>query len=160
MKKGQIQSGESITVVIIVVIIIVVGIVFATNLQIGGIEEEAQTRQEIDAMQIALKTVGLSELKCTQFSSTGTQCIDYYKAKALSKALTENQENSYEEYYQIFLNSKIEIEKIYPEEETITIYDFAPTEAISQQLTNIPINIYDPVKDQTYFGILKITAYN
>ena len=129
MKKAQIQSGETIVVIIITSIMIIIGLVYATKSKTDRINEESENIKDINAMTIALTASNLNELKCSEYNTLVKTCLDYYRILAFNETLGKNKQGSKEYYYSAFGNSKITINILeettsYTTKETITIYNY------------------------------------
>lgn len=159
-RKGQIQSGESITVVIIVIILIILGLVFGFNREQSANTDAKAQQEQLSAVRITEVATNLDELKCSRFKSTGNLCMDIYKAKALSGIIKEDKENAYKTYYEMFRNSQINISIIYPNPENIQIYDYNDSINKSSKTSFTPLVVWDPVKKVKSFAIMEVSTYN
>lgn len=159
LKSGQIQSGETITVLVIISILIALGLIFGFNTEQNSINKDQEQIQEQRAISIALKASNLKELGCSEYDSAGILCIDEYKAKALENIIKEDTENAYLFYYDMFRNSEIKITTLYPEEKNITIYNFNDTEGKTKRTIKTPIILMNPVTEQRAFALLETAVY-
>lgn len=161
-KKGQIQSGETVTVVIILIILIVLGIVYAANSKTDSLQKDREKQQEIDGMKIAVLAAGMDELKCSVYSAKVSTCLDIYRVEAFSEMMQANTLSAKEYYYNTFKNSKIELNIIINETNTenVVIYDFNNSENKSSSPIFFPVTVSDPVNDKNYFSILEVRTYN
>lgn len=161
-KKGQIQSGETVTVVIILIILIVLGIVYASNSKIAGLQKDNEKQKEIDGMKIAVLAAGMDELKCSVYSAKVSTCLDIYRLSAFSQIVSQNLYSSKEYYFNTFRNSKIEVNIIVNDTyvENIVLYDFNNSENKSSSPIFFPLTVSDPVSKINYFSIMEVRTYN
>jgi hypothetical protein len=161
MKKAQLQSGETVVVIIIVTIMIIVGLVFATRNKESSIEEEVETRNDLQAMSVALATSNLNEVRCSEYGVMPNTCMDYHRIKAFNIVVSQNLHKSKDYYYPVFGNSKIDIKILTAEpQENITLYDFNNSANKSSSPIFIPVIVRDSIHDINYFGILEVRTYS
>ncbi len=160
-KKAQIQMGETVAIVIIVVILLILGLVFWNKISTGDVREITRERQELSVIDIAKIVQEMPEFRCSSTSSEKANCFDRYKILAFKKSFdggnTQNTE-MFSLYSDYFLESRISFREIYPDEETIIIYDSNITNQTTKQI-DIPINIYDPITKQYSFGLITIEGF-
>ncbi len=158
-KKGQVQMGESIAVIIIVIILIFFGVIFWNNVSRSSGEEALKQDQELETIQIANLIPNMPELKCYEGGSEPVGCLDWYKIIAFNKTLDED--SKAKEYYaQYFAHTKITIVKVYPEELNVTIFDASIDGAVKGVKITIPVNIYDPVLRKNSYGLIVVDGYH
>ncbi len=155
MKKAQIQSGESITIVIIIAIMLFVGLLYLSAFRTDATETSIQREEELDAMSIAVTASELYEIGCPRATSRITdKCIDLKKLEAFSTEWEENQAH----YHSLFGNTNISLRTIHPEEEEYEFYNFIeevePEDSITTHI--IPVKAYDPINDTMSFSLLQI----
>ncbi|MGV8163014.1 MAG: hypothetical protein ACP5N2_06810 [Candidatus Nanoarchaeia archaeon] len=162
MKKAQIQSGETVVVIIIVTIMIIVGLVFASRTKTTNITQEANALEEVNAMKVALVASSLNELKCSEYSAMVKSCIDYYRIIAFNNTVLANKQNSKEYYYSLLGNSKIDITIIYldGDKEKITIYDYNNSANKSSSPVFIPSIVLNTLTKESYFSIMEVRTYS
>lgn len=159
MKRAQIQSGESIAVIIIVFIMIVVGIAFFYGNRTNEIQDQAERAKSLDAVAVALRVQALNEVKCIRSSSTTNTCLDYERVKAMSEILSNEFGEEYAYYYNIFRDSRITIRTVYPEEEEIIMYDYNGNKNSSSTVF-MPISVLDPVTENSFLGVLEVKTFS
>ena len=157
MKKAQIQSGETIIVLIIVMILLILGLVFYSSFQGSSRQDERVREAQINAMGTALRTANMDELKCSNTVARIERCIDYFKLNVTPEIIQEN----YEKYFSFFGNTNITLHIVSnPGDETINeqIHIFSYTGNFSRQSipTFLPVIIRDPIKRINYFGYLEV----
>ena len=155
MKKAQIQSGETITVMIIVMIMLIIGLVFYSSFQGSGREEERIRENQINAMSTAMKTVNMDEIKCTELTSRIDRCVDLYRLNASKEIIQQN----YEYYFSFFSNTNVTIHFVSEEKEPINIYSYTGEFSSQTIPTYLPIIIKDPVRNKNIFGYIEVTTF-
>lgn len=161
MKNAQLQSMETIIIVIILIVLTLIGIWFfarATDEQI----DRTSTTLKISTLQATGKKLSyLPELSCQSGGAETELCIDLVKAEILSAWLANPNSPYHEElrirYYQMFGDTRITIQQIYPETdnpEDNNILLFNGTTALSVYAQALPISLYNPIDGQTYLGVL------
>lgn len=159
MKKAQIQSGETIVVIIILTIIIVFGLYFVSNLQADGLEQTQKDEFELSALAIASQLGNLPELRCTRRQTAIERCIDIYKAKAFQEYINKDENQAFK--LQRFGNTNVTIKIINPKlEEGNEINIITPNnpELTSRLPVFIPIILNEPVNNTNHFAILEVTT--
>ncbi|MFT4261173.1 MAG: hypothetical protein ACMXX9_01950 [Candidatus Woesearchaeota archaeon] len=156
MKKAQIQSAETIMVLIILSIIIIFGLIIASNFQRDEIPRQAQERLELSALAIASQLGNLPELRCTRRQTAVERCIDLYKAKAFAKYLEQNPSYKVER----FGNTNITLHIINPSHTSDVISIATPTNenASSRTPIQIPLLVNDPLEDVYHFALLEVVT--
>lgn len=158
MKKAQMEGMETIVISIILIVIVVIGVLFYVKGAKVTDESNANKAKLSDIKSLATKLTYMPELSCPDFGASKTSpCIDAYKAKIFGNMLAENNTLRIE-YYDLFKDSKVTIEQIYPTP-TRTNNPYMIYNALTDEenvFSNwMPITIFDPEKGRT-LGILTI----
>jgi hypothetical protein len=159
-KKAQIQSGEAVVVVIIVIIMIVIGIVYMTKNKMSNLTEDAKELNDVRSMEVALIASNLNELKCSEYSTMVKTCFDYQRLKAFKNVIEQNDRETQEYYYNLFGNSKIDIQLIATASENIALYDYNDSANKSSSPVFIPTIVLNPMTKESYFAILEVRTYS
>ena len=61
-------------------------------------------------MRVAIVASNLNELKCSEYTAIMKTCYDYQRLKAFSIVVQSNKQNSYEHYYYLLGNSKVDVQ--------------------------------------------------
>lgn len=156
MKKAQIQSAETIMVLIVLSIIIIFGLIIASNYESGEIQQESKEREQLSALAIASQLGNLPELRCTVRQTAIERCIDLYKAKSFSNYL--QLDSSYK--IERFGNTNISIRIINPTytEEIIVIAVANNQDLQGKSLVTVPIILNDPITQLNHFALLEVTT--
>ena len=167
LNKGQIQIGENIAVLVIFFILIAISLVVYVAFKQGDVRGTRTTLLDREAVDIALTTSVLPELKCTARGSDEGNCVDLLKAQSLS-TLIATQPEFFLFYQNIFAGeavaqgSLILLHEIYPRMSDVIIYNNTPN------MTRREIPIYFPVVvrnvsmnrlERDAFGVLEVRVY-
>ena len=91
--KAQIQSGESIAVIIIVAIIMIIGLFFLSVFRSDTDQIAFEREQELSGMSKTIMLINMQELACPQNRVTrGEKCIDLFKINALDVVVDANRQ--------------------------------------------------------------------
>jgi hypothetical protein len=164
MKRGQIEFGESLMVVIVLVFLLIIGIVFYFSATKGSLQREQQYREEIESVKLAKAVLGLPEVRCGSYDATGT-CIDNLKLAALSRMLNasdkEFDDPAWAYYGRLFgyATIKVNVPPVGgPAEEYVLYHDKPDTETTSTGQF-IFTTLYDPVTETQRLAYLNVTRY-
>ncbi|MBW2983151.1 hypothetical protein KY327_02510 [Candidatus Woesearchaeota archaeon] len=159
LKRGQLQIGESIIVIVLILIILVIALVFSARMGAEKYKVQLQGFRQGDAIETAQTVTNLFELKCDK-EGLKTTCVDKHKALAFANLLEDN-ETARAYYSQIFPESRIVIKQVYPPGQNMTIYEEnASDDGQTSQPFLIPVSIHNASADTMAFGILQIQQYD
>ena len=178
-QKGQIQLGESIFVVIIIILMIVFGLVFYSGASKTSIDDESSGFDDLESISITQYVTSLTELQCSLQEVEFPNCFDASKLDSFERLLLATGGDTAKEFYFSQLgNAKLEITQVFPfipsiddplEPKSWLIYHNEPvvSEDLAKGITtrttesriNLPVSIYDPIRDTYDFGIITITRY-
>ncbi len=163
-RKGQVQMGETITVVLIIMFLLALSLMFYGKVKGSSIKEAGKRASEVEFISLAKLVLSLPELSCSTAQVIDEGCVDLYKAEILSEKISEafNSEDKmnsfvFNYYLDLFGNSKIELKEVYPEQRNITLYNATLDEYTSRQVERIPVVVYDPKDDRNTLGVLVLT---
>lgn len=154
MKKSQISITETIAILLIFFILVALGFVFYLRISKASVKTQYETGTDLLAIEVTQKASFLPELQCSKKNVVTDNCIDILKLESATTIIDENKES----YYDLFYNSLIEIEQIYPSPDNWILYNNEIADA-SAIFTPVPILLYNPTSDEYYFGVLKVTYY-
>ncbi len=149
-KKAQTRMLETIAVIFAFFLLAAFGFVFYANMQADSDKIKLEAEKDTMMLKIAKLAISLPELQC----NNRMYCMDEINMKTFfdTRPATKS------EYYDLFKNSVITVEKVYPTPESpVTIY--SKQKGSSKKTMWLPISLYDPVKDSTSFGILRVDLY-
>jgi hypothetical protein len=158
--KAQLQTMESIAVLVVFFFLIAIGLRFYGQTQVKEYERIRSEFESLDSIKVTNKLMSMPELICTRMNIQDVACFDYYKAKAWESL----GDRMIGQYLNFFGESTLTIEFLYPasNEPSITLYNNTPV--LNQNLrynkrtSYVPITVY---KERIhYFAILKIEQYN
>lgn len=148
--KAQVQSGETIVVVIIVMILIVIGIIYASNFQTRSFEQTLEEERRQRAQVSIDRLMKATELICIDRTN---DCFDKYKIETFSDILQSDDE-AREFYRNLYTN--IEVSIYYPlQDETFLLFNFSQG---GQNIipTFVPIIVRDDFKQTNTFAIMNV----
>jgi len=164
-RRGQIQFGESLMVVIILVFIMIIGMVFYFSVSRGSIQEELSYQEDIGAVTLAKNVLALPEVSCGRFAARGPTCIDELKLRALAGILSETNPDTQDirNYYgDLFGSATIKVHILDLEagtSEVVPLYSHRPATNLTESRQFIFSTIYDPVKDRQRLAYPNVTRY-
>ena len=124
--KAQIQMGESIAIIIIIIVLLVIGVTFWRNMTSGDIQQLSSDQSDLSVIELSKVATELPELKCYTSGETITvNCFDWYKILALNQSMKNSTVFNY--YFNIFGRSRITFQEVYPDEMSITVYNYNVT---------------------------------
>lgn len=161
MRKGQIQIGETIFIVIFILIIIVFAFVFYS----GAKEDETQQTRarfaELESIEKSQIASSLPEIRCTLNGVVKESCFEIERMESFT-SLTENNPSMTREHYVSKLgNTRLVVEQIYPKKRTWVLYNNTLGENVSQSglPVIIPVSLYDASAENYNYGILYVTNF-
>lgn len=155
MKQAQIRIGETIAVLFIFFILLVFGFVFYSRIQAGQITQEKEESLAQKSIKFTQVMSYLPELQCSKINiPISINCLDLYKIRS-AQNLFKEQRNTYFEAFGI----NATVKAIYPEEQTIVVFEDVPPNWNSRVQTPVPISLYDPINNTYSLGILTVSVY-
>jgi hypothetical protein len=160
LKKAQIEMGESIAIIFIFLILIAFGLIFYMNITKGTQAVKKEETAQLQTIETIQKISFLPELQCSGNSIIKQNCMDIFKLEAAETIIQENQIH----YFDLFGNSIISINEIYPISRNWTLYNNSLEELLLQNRAELkttykPILLYDPIDKLYHFGMLTIGIY-
>ena len=149
---------ETIVVLAVFFILIVIFYAFYSNTAVGADKEKGKIRQ-LEAVKIMQQVSSLVELQCSERGIIKDGCIDLLKVDAASEIM-QSAENK-EPYFDKFGFSRITMNQIYPEIKDIAvIYDNSLQDYSYKDVSNIPVSLFDPIKNEYYFGAIHLEIFS
>ena len=149
---------ETIAVLAAFFILIIIFYWFYSNAAVDVDKEKGRMRQ-LETINVMKQVSSLIEVQCSERGIVKDGCIDLLKANAASEVM-QNAENK-ELYFDKFGFSRIAIKQIYPEVKDIAvIYDNSLQDYSSKDSSNIPVSLYDPIKNKYYFGAITLEIFS
>lgn len=153
MRRGQLQSLEPVMVVIILAIIGIVGGMFYFSIAERGAQEDALLLDEQEDLAVLKRIAAAPELACPADITTGTYCIDLYKARAFSDLMAQDRHRV--RYHPFFGDTQITVEWLdLPSRQSLALYN--GTNATDLRATRTYFVVYDPVDGRRHFATLLI----
>ncbi len=138
----------------VIVILLILGVLTFT-FYFGSAKDQLELHltnvQELNVLETAQIASNLHELKCPEAEGL---CFDIHKAQAMSQL------DKPDYYQELFLNAKITLKEIYPEEAEYVLYwDNASNLTQSSYPALLPVTIYNSTSDRKAFGLLVVERY-
>ena len=162
-RKAQIQMAETIAIIIVVMIILILGMIMYSKIKEQDLNKKKNQFNELDIVKLSQIVYNLPEIQCSFAEVADYGCIDKLKLKALAEIITNSYPSGKEYFYykEIFGNSNISIQIIYPDNTVseIELYhtDIKPK---SVSIMRMPIIVLEPATDKTDFGVLIIKKFD
>ena len=164
---GQIGLIESVMVLVVFFFLLAGGLVIYQGWAKRGGERRAEEALGLRALRLAQTVTTLPELQCSSGNVVQDSCIDMLKARALANVVANNPD-AVLYYYDMFLESRITVEQVYPDNETFIIYDGEPDQWDSIEAIRLPITLYNPTGSRGMclsltggcdFGVIIVEVY-
>lgn len=181
-KRAQIKMGESVGILVIFFLLLVFGFSFFGKVSQSSLAKSEQEAFELKSVNVAQMFLFLPELQCTEQESVDVDCIDIYKMNELLKLTSTKPDGTgafpgYDEktrlyYFNLFGSAKVTLVQVYPDpglDPFITnngftlytdgsrpFYGNLATKYTKKLATNIPVSIYNPLRNTYAFGYLKV----
>ena len=163
-RKAQIQTSETVFVVIIIMIILIIGIVFYSRAQEGSFREQQREQRILRLISLAHSISSWPELECSNLESREYDCIDRLKLDIAEEFISSNRQNSsfaFNYYNDLLRRSSITVHEVYSYNSTLqdwVIYNNTAGRGNSESVF-VPVNIYDPVEQVFTFAVMELRAY-
>jgi len=159
LNKAQMQVGESILVIIIVVILGAFMLVFSANAAERDFQDQVGQIQDLTALETVKAASSLYELSCSKSGVTEV-CFDLHKALAVAELFETETDLVNLYYYDIFGDSKVTLNTIYPEEHNLTLYwNNASDDEQESVPVSIPVIVHNSSADSNMFGIFTVHRF-
>lgn len=166
-RKGQIQIGETIFIVIIVVLLLIFGMIFYAQAQKGEFIAQESEMNELDTIALSQITSSLSELQCSIQGVKPLSCFDVNKLTAFVRVREKNPLLTEEYYFSQLHNARIRVTQLYssttssiPYEWLIYNNTYYENTIFATAPVIMPVVLYNPVTDVRSFGLLEIYKYS
>jgi hypothetical protein len=161
-RKAQIKMGESVAVMVVFFILLMFGFSFYSKMQQNSYNREMEKQNQLKVLQISQKASYIPELQCTIQNVQFDNCFDLQKVGHFFDLTEKTQEYIY--YYNLFGNSLIYIEQIFPEpKKNYTIYNGSLGDVANASFdvlsSNVPVSLFNASSNYYSIGILRINSY-
>ena len=150
---------ETMAVLFVFFVLAGIGLMFYIKVMKGNVEAEVETIRQLQAIEIAQRTVFLPELQCSEGEEiVKSGCIDVEMLKAFRDL---NMADANQVYYHNRLGfSEITIKQIYPAADQWILYD-KPLDEFSDKITTyLPVSLKYPKEKNHYsFGVVEVNVY-
>lgn len=155
-KQGQMKIQEMAFVLIAFIFLLGLLLLFFARFQVAQIQDISDQIRIVRGQNMLQYVANLPELNCpSSFSGlAGKSCIDYDKLKVFVNK--EEINNKYNSIFESAYLSKIEIDIVFPANETFVLYKSNEGKNFQAYKTYIPICEEDSQKGSCKIGIVKI----
>ena len=158
-KKAQIKMLETILVMFVLFVILALAMIFYFNAQRTSITQQASENKDAKAIEISQAVTALIELQCSQEDIRDFNCFDLYRLESMKNKIKNDNNLRINYYHEIFENSVIYVDGVYPISERITLYNRSLGNS-SRSRFFTPISLYDPSEKTYSFAILTVDTYS
>src|SRR3989338_2459293 len=95
-RRGQVQMGETIAVLLVFFFLIVIGMVFYVNVIKSKSAAAKDENSQLEAVSALKRALTLPELSCSRQDISTGDCVDLLKLKAASGIMPQNQEHYFD----------------------------------------------------------------
>jgi hypothetical protein len=164
-KKGQIQTFETVGVLVIFFFLIIVGFTVYVKLQSENFIKTKERQGELMAFQIQQKAAFMPEFQCSQRNIHQDNCFDSLKVELMNQSWSDSimRQELIFRYYDLFRHSTIELYDIFPNgtrtcSDGCLIYNSTLNNSATQ-VGIMPVSIWDPIKNIYSIGMLHVIVY-
>jgi len=159
MKRGQIQMFETIGILVVFFFLIVIGMTAYMRFQESSFNKEKLDLDSKRSLAVSQRALFLPELDCSFFLVQTPNCFDRMKLSQV-RELIGSSNDAKQFYFQLFGNTKMTVQEVYPNQlAQELVYDNPPEEIRGKKAVQSPVLLYN-VTDKSYaFGILEVTVY-
>lgn len=149
---------ETIIVLSVFFILIVIFYVFYSNAAVD-VDKEKDRMRQLEAVKIMKQASSLVEVQCSERGIVKDGCIDLLKINGASEAMQKEENREF--YFDKFWFSRLTIKQIYPEVKDIAvIYDNSLEDYSYKDMSNIPVSLFDPIKNEYHFGTIIVEIFS
>lgn len=163
MRKAQLKIGESIAVLFIFFVLVVMGVIFWSKYSQSSMKEKTEEETLTTAVKISQTVSYLPELQCSAQEVIKFNCFDLYKMQGMKALMTSADygERAKLHYFDTLSFSNITIVSIYPNYNSINIYDrpYVAGGPHSYRTTQVPVAVLNTTSGQYSFGYLDVRVY-
>ncbi len=146
---------ETLAVLVVFFFFIIFGASFYFKLQENSLQKELDKNTQLQAVQIAQKSVHLPELDCSFVNVQRENCVDSLKVSAFANLLQDD--TNVLEYFKSFGYSSLSVVQVYPSQSTTVVYDHPKDTSVT--VMQIPVLIYVAAQNRYGFGYLEVKTY-
>ncbi len=149
---------ETIIVLAVFFILIIIFYPFYSNAAVD-IDKEKNRMRQLEAVKIMKQVSSLVEIQCSERGIVKDGCIDLLKINGASEIMQKEENKEF--YFDKFKFSRITIRQIYPEVKDIAvIYDNSIEDYSYKDMSNIPVSLFDPIKNEYHFGTIIVEIFS
>lgn len=143
---------ETIVVLAVFFILIIIFYALYSNAAVD-VDKEKDRMRQLEAVKIMRQISSLAEIQCSERGIAKDGCIDLLKINVASEVMQKEENREF--YFDKFGFSRLAIKQIYPEVRDIAIiYDNSIEDYSYKDVSNIPVSLFDPIKNEYHFGTI------
>lgn len=160
MRKGQLQIGESIFIVVFILLIIVFGIVFYSGAHQESVVEEQQRLAELESIELAQIATAIPEIQCSLTNVQEPSCFEIQKMNSFTN-VSRRSDYARQHLVSKLGDAQLVVEEVYPGNKTWVLYNNTKENNMFKQSLPaiVPVSLHDAVSDRYGFGTLYIRLY-
>jgi len=148
---------ETIIVLAVFFILTIIFYAFYSDKAIN-IDMEKDRIRQLEAVKVMQQASSLNEIQCSEKGIIKNNCVDLLKIDTASVIMQSDENREF--YFDKFGFSKITIKQVYPEVKEIkVIYDNSLQEYSYKDASNIPVSLFEPIKNEYYFGVIALEIF-
>ena len=163
-KNGQLQSLETIGIVIILLLVLLLGGFLFINATKGDAANTVRRYQVQRAEAIVATISDLPELRCPSYGASTTPCLDLLAVGIFDKWVGNTQSAELKEgmrlsYHGVFGDSFVQVQKLYPDDASdpqasYILYNATNAENVFGQ--DVPVALYDAQTNTYKLGVVHV----
>ena len=143
---------ETIAVLAVFFILIIIFYALYSNAAVD-VDKEKDRMRQLEAVKAMKQISSLAEMQCSERGIVKDGCIDLLKINGASEAMQKEENREF--YFDRFGFIRITIKQVYPEiKDMAVIYDNSLEDYSYKDMSNIPVSLFDPIKNKYYFGTI------
>lgn len=156
---------EAVAVIIVFLVLVVFGLMWWANFSEDAGEGIASELTDLQRLEVAKQIINLPEIRCSTAGVTEVSCVDLYRLQSLSRLTdaTRGDTDVRTSFEDRFFGYSFSIYTIYPADSPIhpgmDVFDFRPPETTGSVSVVVPVVVYDPVSEHTFFSMGVLTQH-
>lgn len=153
-RKSQIQTFETMAVLLIFFILIGIGMIFYVRVYKSNLDITKYGYSQSKSVAIAQRAMSMPELQCSKNKVAADNCIDVLKLEAAINVISSNEIS----YYDLLEFGEVNVTLEYPSSaaQKWVVYSRKIDKPSSSFLTFVPVSLYDPSTETYGYGVLSV----
>lgn len=157
--KAQVQTFETIGVLLVFFMLLIVSAVFYMNYQKAQFKLEKEQKTVLASTEIASKSFLMPEFDCSIVGVKLPNCYDKFKLRAF-EFLTKNQEQARTYYFNLFGFATLAVVDVYDPGFALTLYESKPLgKEPKKNVYRTAACLLNPISGACSFGIVEVITY-